>query len=172
MSQTVPPETVVKYQFQIDEEKWTEWKRTVPRDKSLEDRLIELIEADTEGRVTETADDDDEELRSDGIGQIVRKDSSSDPIAEALEGWRPGRGPDDRTERVASARQLLEWLRDQDRLIQRAEIEQEIGDDLMLDDQTEFVDGFWKCVGLPAIRRARDADLVELEGNSYLWVDE
>jgi len=44
---------VVKYQFQINDEKWQEWKRTVPRDKSLEDRIIELIEADTEGRVSE-----------------------------------------------------------------------------------------------------------------------
>ena len=48
---------MVKYQFQVDDEKWTEWKRTVPRDKSLETRIIELIEADTEGRVCE---DDDE----------------------------------------------------------------------------------------------------------------
>ena len=45
---------VVKYQFQINDEKWQEWKRTVPRDKSLEDRIIELIEADTEGRVSES----------------------------------------------------------------------------------------------------------------------
>lgn len=44
---------MVKYQFQVDDEKWTEWKRTVPRDKSLETRIIELIEADTEGRVCE-----------------------------------------------------------------------------------------------------------------------
>ena len=55
MSQTTPT-TVVKYQFQIDDEKWDEWKRTVPREKSLEQRIIELIEADTEGRVN---DDDD-----------------------------------------------------------------------------------------------------------------
>jgi hypothetical protein len=44
---------VVRYQFQIDDETWEEWKETVPRSKSLEQRLIELIEADTEERVIE-----------------------------------------------------------------------------------------------------------------------
>jgi len=44
---------MVKYQFQIDDETWNAWKETVPRTKSLEQRLIELIEADTEGRVIE-----------------------------------------------------------------------------------------------------------------------
>ena len=42
---------MVTYQFRIDEETWTEWKRTVPREKSLESRIIELIEADRDGRV-------------------------------------------------------------------------------------------------------------------------
>jgi hypothetical protein len=42
---------MVTYQFRIDEETWTEWKRTVPREKSLETRIIELVEADRDGRV-------------------------------------------------------------------------------------------------------------------------
>lgn len=51
MATTVDGEHVTKFQFQIEDEKWDDWKRTVPRDKSLEQRIIELIEADTEGRV-------------------------------------------------------------------------------------------------------------------------
>lgn len=51
-------ESVVKYQFQIDEEKWEDWKDTVPRSKSLENRIIELIEADTEGRVCDEKEED------------------------------------------------------------------------------------------------------------------
>lgn len=47
---------MVKYQFQIDDEKWENWKNTVPRSKSLEQRIIELIEADTEGRVQDPDD--------------------------------------------------------------------------------------------------------------------
>jgi hypothetical protein len=42
---------MVRYQFQVDDETWREWKATVPRSKSLEQRIIELIEADRDGRV-------------------------------------------------------------------------------------------------------------------------
>ena len=56
MAEAIDSQSVVKYQFQIDDEKWRQWKNTVPREKSLEKRIIELIEADTEGRVQE--DDD------------------------------------------------------------------------------------------------------------------
>jgi len=44
---------MVTYQFEIDDETWGEWKDTVPRSKSLDTRLVELIEADAEGRVDE-----------------------------------------------------------------------------------------------------------------------
>ncbi|WP_161569985.1 hypothetical protein [Salinigranum halophilum] len=56
MAQAAKNEGVVKYQFQIDDEKWEKWKNTVPRSKSLEQRIIELIEADTEGRVQDPED--------------------------------------------------------------------------------------------------------------------
>ena len=59
MVPAVEPGTVVKYQFQIDDEKWAAWKETVPRSKSLEKRITELIEADTEGRVAEPEEDDE-----------------------------------------------------------------------------------------------------------------
>jgi|GEM_PF-4020683 len=44
-------EDMVKYQFQAEDDDWQAWKNTVPRSKSLEQRINELIEADTEGRV-------------------------------------------------------------------------------------------------------------------------
>jgi hypothetical protein len=48
---------MVRYQFQIEDDLWEEWKETVPRSKSLEQRITELIEADKEGRVQERSDD-------------------------------------------------------------------------------------------------------------------
>lgn len=44
---------MVKYQFQADDDEWQSWKNTVPRSKSLEQRINELIRADTDGRVTD-----------------------------------------------------------------------------------------------------------------------
>lgn len=51
MVQTAKQDRMVRYQFQIEDEKWERWKNTVPRSKSLEKRIIELIEADAAGRV-------------------------------------------------------------------------------------------------------------------------
>jgi hypothetical protein len=41
----------IRYQFQADGKLWAEWKETVPRNKSLEKRINELIEADRDGRI-------------------------------------------------------------------------------------------------------------------------
>lgn len=48
---------MVQYQFSIDTDAWERWKETVPRTKTLEERIVELIEADTEGRVTERSEE-------------------------------------------------------------------------------------------------------------------
>jgi len=43
-------EEIVRYQFKIPKDLWEEWKLTVPRNKSLEKRLRELIKEDKEER--------------------------------------------------------------------------------------------------------------------------
>lgn len=37
--------------FDVTPETWSDWKETVPRTKSLDTRIVELIQADTENRV-------------------------------------------------------------------------------------------------------------------------
>ena len=44
---------MVRYQFQADDDEWKAWKNTVPRSKSLEQRINELIRADTDGQVSD-----------------------------------------------------------------------------------------------------------------------
>jgi len=44
-------ESTTHFQFTVSDDVWEDWKMTVPRNKSLEQRIHELIEADTEGRV-------------------------------------------------------------------------------------------------------------------------
>jgi len=53
---------MVKYQFEIDDETWNAWKSTVPRSKSLEQRITELIEADTEGRVQPPEEEEEDDI--------------------------------------------------------------------------------------------------------------
>ena len=53
--ETVP---MTSYSFEVDDETWDEWKNTVPRSKRLDERLQELIEADIDGRVSESESHD------------------------------------------------------------------------------------------------------------------
>lgn len=91
MSSTHEPETVVKYQFQADDDDWRKWKRTVPRDKSLEKRINELIEADTEGRVV---DDDSIETAQRALDDLEAacERGEGDAVREALQRARDALG--------------------------------------------------------------------------------
>lgn len=83
MSAASEAEGMVKYQFQIEDEKWAAWKNTVPRTKSLEERLIELIEADTEGRVQEGTDSgaagEEEGIAPSGSSAAAVETTAEDP---------------------------------------------------------------------------------------------
>ena len=96
MNQHPDDASMTTYQFDVDSETWDDWKQTVPRDKSLEQRIIELIEADTDGRVRESSvptrrsQAADKELQrresaaADGFGGVVadaRAEWADDPDA-------------------------------------------------------------------------------------------
>lgn len=70
---------VTTYQFQIDEEVWAGWKNTVPRAKSLDERLIELIRADTEGRVQDRAKERISDADSESPNGYTRVGNVSNP---------------------------------------------------------------------------------------------
>ena len=57
MAATEEAGNMVKYQFEIDDDEWDEWKDTVPRSKSLDTRIRELIRADTEGKIETESED-------------------------------------------------------------------------------------------------------------------
>jgi len=104
---------MVRYQFQIDDETWEDWKMTVPRDKSLEQRIIELIEADRDGRVREKKRDvanyvvmvripdidvtesiriqaalSEDEAAAEAINKVAYKHDAPDSAAEVIEAER------------------------------------------------------------------------------------
>jgi len=86
--------SMVTYQFEVDGDTWSDWKQTVPRDKSLQQRIIELLEADAEGRVLEEKPDqevveqDDENNTEHGVGGSVGRDA--DAVLRSLD--LPGSG--------------------------------------------------------------------------------
>jgi len=91
---------MVKYQFQIEDDKWRDWKNTVPRSKSLDQRIRELIEADTEGRV--------QERKAGGEG----RSSDDNPQGERREDHTPEPGPEPTTSHAGreEAEQILRGL--------------------------------------------------------------
>lgn len=54
---------MTKYQFECPDSLWRKWKRTVPRDVNLDERIRQLLEADAEGRVIEASSEADESGR-------------------------------------------------------------------------------------------------------------
>lgn len=66
------------YSLTIPDDVWAEWKDTVPRSMSLRDRIVELLEADTEGRVLEQTIEDSPD-QDDGA------DADPDDVAKAAE---------------------------------------------------------------------------------------
>jgi len=93
--------TVVTYQFEVDDDEWQQWKRTVPRDKSLDTRIRELLKADREGRVLDAVHDGDSPTREyhDVVDDVARDSSVVDEITD---GWT------DSDERLAQRRSAAE----------------------------------------------------------------
>jgi hypothetical protein len=40
-------DTMTVYQLEVPESVWADWKATVPRDRTLNDRIVTLLEEDT-----------------------------------------------------------------------------------------------------------------------------
>lgn len=144
---------VTKYQFQIDDDKWDEWKTTVPRSKSLEKRIIELIEADTEGRVTDDARDE------------PHTDTRDATIDELLAGWEPDTEADARRAREET-RRAVEWLRDAGGRRTRSEFVDELAGDSPLESRS-----WWERAVQPGLRHFADHSLVEYRPghHDYQW---
>jgi hypothetical protein len=102
----------VTYQFEIDADTWNEWKATVPREKSLHDRIREYIEADRDGRltITQSTDDTTPESTPDEAPPADAPASSSSADADVLDAMDipQGKDPDDALEAVHTARDYLE----------------------------------------------------------------
>jgi len=88
---------MVTYQFDCDDDLWRAWKRTVPREQALDDRIRELLAADRDGRVVapETATSglaDDEIAVPDSVPATVDDAAARAAIQAAVELVRE-RGP-------------------------------------------------------------------------------
>lgn len=82
---------MVTYQFEVDDETWEMWKGTIPRSKAIHARLVELIEADLDGRVWEETERPPR-ARSTASADTHGPSVASDPDAESAASARSESG--------------------------------------------------------------------------------
>lgn len=73
------PPGMVKYQFEVDDDDWKQWKKTIPRTKTLDARIRELLRADTEGRVEVPTDLEEGESSESPQGQDSDNTAAQEP---------------------------------------------------------------------------------------------
>jgi len=157
---------MVKYQFEVPDDVWTEWKKTVPRDKPLHERIRELLEADTSGRVIDDGRDDqdedvDEDTGSSGGdngGYIVGGLNGEDmQLISNLD--LPGEGPK-RHFRVAAVANVLAVLDEADGSLSAKQIREAVYEDHPGEYESER--SWWKNCIQPALTQLAEDGRVEL----------
>lgn len=102
---------MVTYQFEVDEEEWDAWKNTVPRTKALDERIRELIRADTAGRVEESERTEEQQKRTHATEPTEPQAGERQEAHEILNGLDlPGSGSD-YEQRVESVLVMYDLLR-------------------------------------------------------------
>lgn len=109
-----------------------------------------------------------------GMDTDDSEEPADDPLAAALESCSPGRDREERAERRALGREVLEWLRERDDHVSRSDFEEALYPDLAVDPDAQSADAWWRRLARPALQAAADAGLVEYrEGHhDYRWVGE
>jgi len=147
MAQTADAVDMTTYQFEIDDDEWTEWKLTVPRSKALDERIRELLRADKEGRVQER-DQAESEKRSvsdertrerepePGTTDKPTVDDAVSAVVERIsDGWED---TDDRLEqRRVAARAVLQHAVDTGDAVGKADAIENYRDEFNVEGQNE-----------------------------------
>jgi len=91
---------------------------------------------------------------------------------DLLAEWDPGRDREEREDRRAIGRQVLEWFRETEGYVSAADVKATLYPDLAYAD--ESADTWWRKLGRPPLKAAVDAGLAEYrEGyHDYRWLGE
>ncbi|WP_436343974.1 hypothetical protein [Natronorubrum sp. FCH18a] len=95
-------------------------------------------------------------------------DSQEDVDLDAiLEGWQPGRTPQERQARHESGRAVLEWIREQPEAVRASHVKEALYDDHALEEQSEAT--WWEQTARPTLNHAADQGYVDNSGRTYEW---
>jgi len=124
---------VVTYQFEIDKDLWESWKETVPRSKSLDTRVRELIKADRDGRVL-GADHDSGTATEEYYDTVDDVTTEQSVVDEVCQDWD---GPDKvLQQRRAAAEAVVNLVRERGSL-SKAQAQDELLPEYAVDGQND-----------------------------------
>jgi len=152
---------MVEFRFSCEQSKWNDWKDTVPRSKTLEQRILELIEADTDGRVQQPPVDT---TADDGPAPVVEHESPPDKTADVIERAREDfvDDPDQRPEaRVDSLRAAIAAVADEP--LSKSELQKRVYPEIEVDIQQNERTWFRKTVK-PYLK-----DVAEYSNSDQKW---
>lgn len=164
-------ESMVTYQFECNDETWKAWKDTVPRSKSLDTRLRELIQADTDGRVADVdhepektpvpAPESEPELlhapeeEPDSESRDVEASPSVESVVSRIsESW--GDGGERLEQRQAAARAVLEYAVGSGEPVGRSDATERFFDDYQVSGQDR--ETWWRKNIRPVLKEVGEYD--------------
>lgn len=103
-----------------------------------------------------------------------RTETVSDDLDGLLEDWNPGRTREEREQRRALGRQVLEWVRETEGHVSASDIKDALYPDLATDAEEQSEDTWWRKIARPALQAAVDDGLAEYRDgyHDYRWVGE
>lgn len=142
---------MTKYQFECPGALWEKWKRTVPRDVNLDERIRQLLEADAEGRVIEASSEAD-----DGARDVAETDP--DGLREAVDFPGPAEREKDAVRAVYLARHYIHehGAATKAELVVNVMEQQPVGYDVddalaKIDSGDRYRGGWWRNVVKPGL---------------------
>jgi len=135
---------------------------------ALESAVRPLLEADTEPpEPPREPQPQPEENTSESNRTQTATVGFDGELEAALDGFSPGRTRQERQERRETARELLEWLREQSHPVQKSDVLADLYGRLSLEGQGEKT--FWVRLCRPALSHAAGRGFVDDSGRSYEW---
>lgn len=152
------------YQFEVPDALWRKWKRTVPRDQNLDERIRELLEADAQGRVLDPGDQEADDQEADGP-MTVEIDLGIDQVD-----FPEGRDWRDCADAVYVAR---DYIHEHDgaamrELVENVMPEYSLGYDVPdLEPGERYRGGWWRSVVKPGLKALPDVQAPAPGGSEW-----
>jgi len=171
---------MVTYQFEIDDDEWHAWKGNVPRSKSLDTRIRELLRADREGRIQprEPTTSEPSTPAPEPEPPTAKQESTKGSL-ESLEDFPAGCDPDECWAAVQAAEQYIrsEGSATMSEIVAAVMPEHPVGYDVddaleRIDSEKRYRGAWWRRVVRPSLETHRNVEKPPRGRSEWKWIGE